>query len=184
MNVYLLLFLEFLKTGLFAIGGGLATLPFLYQIADKYTWFTRAMLVDMIAISESTPGPIGVNVATYAGFNAAGILGGVVATIGLVFPSVVIIVIIAQFLDKFSESKAVQSAFHGLRPAVTAMIAVAGLDVAKMALLTGKTGGIMDMVSIKAIVLFGVLYFLMNKFNKHPVFYIFGAAVVGVLFKM
>ncbi|MBP1578317.1 MAG: chromate transporter, partial [Oscillospiraceae bacterium] len=127
---YILLFVEFFKTGLFAIGGGLATLPFLFDIADRYPWFTREMLLNMIAVGESTPGPIGVNVATYAGFSAAGILGGIVATFGLILPSYIIIVIVAQFLAKFSKSERVKAIFYGIRPAATAMIAAAGFSVA------------------------------------------------------
>ena len=118
MNIYILLFLEFFKTGLFSIGGGLATLPFLYDIADKYPWFDRAVLADMIAVSESTPGPIGINMATYVGYETGGILGGILATVALVLPSVIIIIIIAKFLNKFNENKIVKSAFYGLRPAV------------------------------------------------------------------
>jgi chromate transporter len=184
VNVYLTLFLEFLRTGLFSVGGGLATLPFLYKIADKYPWFDRTMLVDMIAISESTPGPIGVNVATYAGFRAAGILGGVVATVGLVFPSVIIITLIARFLQKFRDSWQVCSAFYGLRPAVTAMIAAAGIGVFKMALLTGEADHFLGQISWKAVALFAVLYYLTNRFKKHPALYIAAAAVVGVLWGM
>ena len=100
-----LLFIEFFKTGLFAIGGGLATLPFLYDLSDKYDWFDRGMLANMIAISESTPGPIGVNMSTYAGFNAEGVVGGIVATVALVMPSLIIIIIVAKFLGKFNDNK-------------------------------------------------------------------------------
>ena len=105
---YVILFFEFFKIGLFAVGGGLATLPFLYELAGKYTWFDEAMLGNMIAVSQSTPGPIGINMATYAGFNAAGILGGILATVGLVTPSVIIIIIVAHVLNKFKESQAEQ----------------------------------------------------------------------------
>ena len=89
--IYLQLFYEFFKIGLFAIGGGLATLPFLYNLSDKTAWFTHAQLADMIAVSESTPGAIGVNMATYVGYQTVGFFGGVIATIGLVFPSIIII---------------------------------------------------------------------------------------------
>ena len=89
--IYLRLFYEFFKTGLFAIGGGLATLPFLSDMADRTGWFTQAQLADMLAVSESTPGPVGVNMATYVGFETGGILGAVVATLGLVAPSVIVI---------------------------------------------------------------------------------------------
>ena len=98
---YLLLFAEFFKIGLLAVGGGLVTLPFLFDLAEKYPWFDVKTLTDMVAISESTPGPLGVNMATYAGFSAAGIGGGIVATLGLVLPSLLIIVLLAKVLQKY-----------------------------------------------------------------------------------
>ena len=127
--IYLRLFYEFFKTGLFAVGGGMATVPFLYDIADKTGWFTYDKLADMIAVSESTPGPIGVNMATYVGFTTAGIPGAVCATIGLVTPSVILILIIAKFLAGFSDNKYVKSAFYTIRPASSALIAAAGKEV-------------------------------------------------------
>ena len=133
--IFLQLFYEFFKTGLFAVGGGLATLPFLNDICQKYDWFTEQMLADMIAISESTPGPIGINMATYAGYQAAGLLGSIVATCSLVAPSIIVIVLIARFLSKFNEHPLVKSAFSGLRPAVTGLIAAAAVSVMKLALL-------------------------------------------------
>ena len=99
--IYIKLFLEFFKIGLFAVGGGLATIPFLYDLAEKTSWFTKAELSNMIAVGESTPGPIGVNMATYAGVQTTGILGGISATLGLICPSLIIILIIAKILDKF-----------------------------------------------------------------------------------
>lgn len=184
---YLLLFVEFFKTGLFSVGGGLATLPFLYEMADKYPWFDRPILADMIAISESTPGPIGVNMATYAGYEAGGILGGIIATIALVLPSLIIIIIIAKFLNKFNENNYVKSAFYGLRPAVTALIAVAGFEVFKISILTINkfllTHNIIDIINIKCTVLFAVLLYITNKFKAHPLVIILIAAVVGIVFK-
>ena len=96
--IYLSLFWEFFKTGLFATGGGMATLPFLYRMSETKGWFTAAQLADMVAVSESTPGPIGVNMATYVGFTTAGIPGSLIATIGLVTPSIIVILIIARIL--------------------------------------------------------------------------------------
>lgn len=186
---YLLLFAEFFKTGLFAIGGGLATLPFLFDIADRYPWwFDQSMLLDMIAVAESTPGPIGINVATYAGFNAGGLLGGLIATFGLVLPSYIVIVLIAQFLAKFSNSPIVKSIFYGIRPAATGMIAAAGFAVLRSTLLyTDRFSGfnsLLSVLNLPAIVLFAVLYYLYVRFNKHPVFYIAGAAAIGIIFKL
>ena len=188
--------IEFFKTGLFAIGGGLATLPFLYDIANKYDWFDTSLMSDMIAISESTPGPIGVNMATYAGFNAGNFIGGfgtavlygVMATLSLVLPSLIICLIVANFLEKFKESPLVESAFSGLRPAVCGMIAAACLNVFKSACLNTElfmqTKAFLDLFDIKAVILF-VLFFIATKFTKyHPVFYIIPGAILGIVLKM
>lgn len=197
--VFLLLFYEFFKTGMFAIGGGLATLPFLYEIADKYTWFDEGMLSDMIAISESTPGPIGVNMATYAGFNAGavvggipgGILGALVATVGLITPSIIVILIVAQFLKRFKESKLVQDVFYTLRPAVTGLIACACVTTMSGSLffpnhwayVKGLTD-IPSLISFPAVLLFAVLLAGILKLKKlHPVVFIAVAAVVGVVLR-
>ena len=104
MNALLRLMFEFFKTGLFSVGGGLATLPFLYEMSDKTGWFTHADIADMIAISESTPGAIGINMSTYAGYKTAGIPGGILASLSLAAPSVIIILIIARFLKKFRDN--------------------------------------------------------------------------------
>ena len=133
--IYLRLFFEFCKVGLFSVGGGLATIPFLTDMGARTGWFTPSQLADMIAISESTPGPLGVNMATYAGFTTAGIPGGIVATLGLVFPSIIIILIIAGFLQKFRDSATVDAVFYGLRAASVALITCALLQVARIALL-------------------------------------------------
>lgn len=189
--IYLQLFWEFFKTGLFAVGGGIATLPFLYDISDRFMWFDRGQLADMVAISESTPGPIGVNMSTYAGFHTAGILGALVATVGLVLPSVIIIILIAKFMSHFSENPLVRSAFYGLRPAVAAMITMAGVEVAKISLLTLaqylETRRFADLFDLRALSLFFVLAvaaFLLRKKNIHPVVYIAASAAVGILFKL
>lgn len=169
---------EFFKTGLFAVGGGLATIPFLYHIAEKYGWLDINMLPNMIAVSESTPGPIGVNMATYVGFQSHGIIGAIVTTLSLVFPSVVIIILISKILDKFKSNHFVQDAFYGLRPAVTALIASAGVTVLKSALFNEGFS-----VSIKALVLFASLMAIRLIFKKiHPIFIIVIAAATGVVF--
>lgn len=183
----LLLFIEFFKTGLFALGGGLATLPFLYDIADRYDWFTREAIMDMLAISESTPGPIGVNMSTYAGFNMGGVLGGVIATMGLVLPSIIIILIVARMLEKFKGNIYVEHAFYGIRPVVCALIAVAAFNVIKETLFNVSeflvSKNIFAIFDIKAIILFVVLLFVTNKYKKHPIVYIGISAFVGIVFK-
>lgn len=185
--IYIKLFIEFFKIGLFSIGGGLATLPFLYDLANKYTWFDKEMIVNMVAVSESTPGPIGVNMATFAGFHSGGIFGGILATIGLVAPSIIIIITIAHFLEKFKESEYVKSVFYGLRPAVTGLIAAAGFEVLKIAILNldkfKEFGEIRNLINMKATILLVILLYLTNKYKKHPIVYIGLAAVIGVVFK-
>lgn len=194
---FLLLFWEFFKTGLFAIGGGMATLPFLNDIAEKYPWFTTSQLSDMIAVSESTPGPIGVNMATYAGYNTGfgelgflgGILGALIATVGLVTPSVIIIIIVANFLKKFQDSKLVKDAFYTLRPVVTALIAAAGFSIIKITLVNPGAftagGNILDMFNLLPILMFVVILVLVRMRPKiHPVVFILASAVLGIVFKL
>ena len=179
--LYLQLFWEFFKTGLFAVGGGLATLPFLQDMADRTSGFTHAQLADMLAVSESTPGPIGVNMATYVGFTTGGIGGALVATIGLVTPSVIVILIVAAFLKAFRDSKWVSAAFYGLRPASTALIASAGLTVAMTVLVTlGETISIHWPALILAVVVFIAMRYTPLK-KLHPILFIAFSAVVGVV---
>ena len=190
MMLYLRLFWEFFKTGLFAVGGGMATLPFLYSMSDTTGWFSHAQLADMIAVSESTPGPIGVNMATYVGFTAAGIPGAVIATLGLITPSIIIILIIARVLAAFRQNKYVDAAFYGLRPCSVGLIAAAGLLVVKIALfdfdLFKQTGVLLDLFNWKAILLAAVLIVLTRYVKPlkklHPVIFILGSAAIGALF--
>ena len=178
--ILIILFLEFFKVGLFSVGGGLATIPFLYELAAKYNWFDEKMLMDMIAVSQSTPGAIGVNMATFAGFRASGILGGIIATLGLVTPSIIVIIIVAHFLNKFKESRTVESIFYGLRPAVASLIAAAGYQALDKFNLTHK---LVDIINIKSTILLFVLLFAITKFKKHPIVYIGSAALIGIIFK-
>lgn len=181
------LMFEFFKTGLFAVGGGLATLPFLYEISDKTGWFSHADIADMIAISESTPGAIGINMSTYAGFKTAGVPGGILATLSLAAPSLIIILIIAKFLNKFRDNPNVEGAFYGLRPASIAMITAAGINVAKVALVNipafQASGSLADLFLPKAIIL-GILIFVgQKKLNWSPILFIALSAVVGIVLK-
>ncbi len=193
--LYIKLFWEFFKTGLFAIGGGMATIPFLYDMADSTGWFTRTDLANMIAVSESTPGPIGVNMATYVGFvsgmNNGGtleaLLGAVTATIGLITPSVIVILIVAAVLKSFRNNPYVNHAFYGLRPASTGLIAAAGISVVVSNLfLNGQIG--LNSVNWKGWILAAVLWLLTNKVKKtkglHPIVFIGLSAVAGILFSM
>ena len=184
---YLRLFWEFFKPGLFAVGGGMATVPFLKNIGLATGWYSQTDLMNMLAVSESTPGPIGINMATYVGFTIArlhgipGIIGAIVATLGLTFPSIVVIVIIAGFLQKFRQSKTVEAVFYGLRPASTALIASAGLTVAMTVLVTlGDVISIHWPALILAVVVFVAMRYTPLK-KLHPILFIAFSAVVGVI---
>ena len=190
--IYLRLFWEFFKVGLFSVGGGLATLPFLYSLGAKTGWFSTADVANMLAVSESTPGPIGVNMATYAGFDCAGVLGGVVATLGLVTPSVIVIVLIAMALQAFRTNKYVDAAFYTLRPASTGLIAAAGWSVFALVLVNLDTYRTSyqqaDLLQWKNLILFAVIWVLTNLVKPlkklHPVVFLALAAVVGIVFRL
>ncbi|HHW68698.1 chromate transporter [Defluviitalea raffinosedens] len=185
--IYFLLFIEFFKIGLFAIGGGLATLPFLQELIEKYHWFSSYDLINMIAISESTPGPIGINTATFVGYKTAGIIGSIIATLGIVTPSIIIIILIAHYYMKFSEHPVVRASLNGIRPVVIGLIAAAGFEVAKIALLSitqfAATGSLLKLFNFKAILLFAILLYFIIKYKKHPILYIIGAGILGIFIK-
>lgn len=197
--VFLRLFYEFFKTGLFAVGGGMATIPFLYDMSDATGWFTYNDLANMIAVSESTPGPIGVNMATYVGFITGvdlggvlmGVVGAVVATLGLITPSIIVILIIAAILASFKENRYVKDAFYGLRPASTGLIAAAGITVVISSLFYAEEftqGFSLAGINWKGWILAVVLWILTNKVKKvkslHPIVFIAASAVVGIIFSM
>ncbi len=188
---FLHLFLEFFKVGLFSVGGGLATIPFLREIAEKYPWFDLSQLSDMIAVSESTPGPIGVNMATYAGFSAGffehglgtGIIGGIIATLGIITPALFIIVLVSKFMEKFKNSKYVKYAFYGIRPAVGGLITGAMASVFVMAMAVFSESGEFVSLNYVAIAIFAVMTALCTKFKKlHPIVFIAAGALLGILF--
>ena len=194
--IYLQLFWEFFKVGLFAVGGGLATLPFLRDMAVRTNWFTVDQITDMLAVSECTPGAIGINMATYAGFQTAGAPGAVCSTLGIITPSIIVIVIVAGILKKFQDNKYVQALFYGLRPASGGLIGSACIGVAFAVLFSFGGLSIVDLLSIlihqgigaaltgadilsavrwKAVVLALILWPLMNlgnmeKFKENALF--------------
>lgn len=183
--VFLQLFIEFFQIGLFAVGGGPATIPFLMDLADKYDWYTRADVANMLAVSESTPGPIGVNMATYAGYNAAGFLGGIVATCSLVLPSLIVIVVVARMLQSFSENKYVKSAFWTIRPAVTGLIATAVVGLIQTAIFTASDGSFQfpAVPVIMCLAFFGCMQ--IKKLQKlHPIVWLAAGAALGLLLKL
>lgn len=184
LSLVFLVFFEFFKIGLFAIGGGPATLPYLMSLTQKYDWFTMQELTNMIAVSESTPGPLGVNMATYVGTQTLGPLGGLVATLGLVTPSVIIICIIAAWFTKFNKNKYVQSAFTTIRPAVAAIIALAVYSICKVSLFITDNAVLKAQwnIIIFAIITLGLLQ--IKKLKKiHPFMWFVMGAIIGLIFK-
>ena len=196
MMIFLELFARFFMVGLFSVGGGLATLPFLTSMGETTGWFDSMDISNMVAISESTPGPIGINMATYIGYQVGselgapfGILGSIVASIGEVTPAIVIIMIVSKMLMKFRESKYVEYTFYGLRAASVGLIAAAWLGVAKIAFFNSEamaeSGNFLMAVDYKSIILAGIIFFLATKFKKlHPIVLIVLSAAVGIIFKM
>ena len=190
--ILLRLFFEFFKVGLFAVGGGLATIPFLQTMGETTGWFANEQLTTMIAVAESTPGPIGVNMATYVGFETAGVLGAVIATLGLITPSVIVIIIIAGFLQKFRNSKTVNDVFYGLRPASTALITSAGLSVAltifiHVSVRVSEVEEQIFYLNAKAVLLALAVFFGMKwkPLKKlHPIAFIGVSALIGIILKM
>lgn len=184
--ILLKLFYEFLKIGFFTIGGGMATIPFLQDLSESSGWFSMSFIVDMVAISESTPGPIGINMATYVGYNVAGILGGVLATLGLVVPSIIIVSIVSGYLERFRESSVVENVFYGLRPAVTGLIAAAGVEIVRIAVLNTElyetTNVMSDLFDWRKVLYFVLIFYLIRRYKKHPVAYIALSAIIGIAF--
>ncbi len=182
MSKILLMCFEFFKAGLFAIGGGLATVPFLSQIAQKHPdWYTVEDLANMIAVAESTPGPIGVNVATYAGFSTHGVLGGLLATLSLVLPSFICIMIIHGFWKKYNENDKVQRVFASLRPAGLGLIASACFTV----ILNAVYGtGTFSIIYLALFIAFFIALQLPKIKNVHPIVFILIAAIIGIVFKL
>ena len=165
----------------------MATLPFLYDISDRTGWYTHAQLADMIAVSESTPGPVGVNMATYVGFTSGGVLGAGIATLGLVAPSIIVILMIAGFLKAFRENRFVNSAFYGLRPASVGLIAAAVVPIFQISILNLETFSItheiLQLFQWPYLLLAVLVFFLMRKFSKiHPIVFIGASAVAGIVF--
>ena len=186
------LYWEFFQVGLFAVGGGLATLPFLYSLGTRTGWFTTAQVADRLAVSESTPGPIGVNMATYVGYTCAKVPGALCATLGLISPSVIIILMVAAALNAFRKNKYVDAAFYTLRPASTGLITAAGWSVLVLVLanreLFAATGAVTDLFRWGSILLFAALLVMTNWVKPlkklHPIVFIAFAAVCGVVFRM
>lgn len=171
--IYGVLFYEFFRIGLFAIGGGMVTIPFLFDLTKKFDWFTAEELTNMIAVSQSTPGPVGVNMATYAGFQAAGVGGGIIATLGLVLPSVIIVILVSKLLCRCAENPLLCEVMAAVRPAVVALILQAGFELFKLSVADYYSG-------IFVFIFFAAVYF----YKKSPIFYIILSAILGIVLEL
>lgn len=169
MIIFIKLFLEFFHIGLFSFGGGYATLPFLYHIADVQKWYTTKQLSDMIAVASITPGPVGINVATFAGFSTAGILGAFVATVSVILPSLIIVIVISKFLEKFKSNKYVQSVIYTLKPAGCGLLAAVGVDM------------FVNNINLFGMFLLAGLFFASLTEKRDPLFYLAVAGFVGLI---
>lgn len=183
--IYLLLMFEFFKVGLFAIGGGYATLPFLYHISDVYNWYSAKDLVDMLAVSSITPGPVGINVATFAGFKSAGFCGSLLATTALILPSYIIVIFVSKLLDKFKKNFYVQAVLYSIKPAGCALIAAVGVrlfrDYVLRDISSFDINNLAAFIDIKAFVLLIALLVMSIKVKKDPLVYLGVAALCGIL---
>ncbi len=185
MRVFFELFYEFFQIGLFAVGGGPATIPFLMDLPNRHDWYEVKDVANMLAVSESTPGPIGINMSTYAGFNAAGFLGGIAATLSLVLPSLIVIMLIAKILDKFSKNMYVKACFSTIRPVVTGLIATAVWGIFNSSLFTNAAGEFQFPVLLfLACIGFYILMSLKTFKKLHPAFWILCGAIMGIIFKL
>ncbi len=185
MNIFSLLGLFFL-TGLFAIGGGLAAIPIMQQFFVDGGWIEQDLFVNMIAVSESTPGPIGVNMATYIGFEKFGILGGILATLALTLPSFLIIWIIARSYSRFQDNKLVKNGLYGIKAAVVGLIASAAYSVLTSTVLTidsfTRHPSFFTFFDFTQLLIFAVIFALYKIFKKHPIWYILFGALCGIVF--
>ena len=186
----LYLFATFFKIGLFSVGGGLATLPFLFEIADLTVginadgWLSREMIGNMLAVAQYLPGPIGANLSAYTGFRYAWIPGGYAAALGLTAPSIIIIIMVARALKVFKESAIVKSLFSGFRPAAAGLLSAAGFGAISLSLFTPPARIWYEIIRWKETLIFAILFFLVFKFKKHPIIYIVAAGIAGVILQL
>ncbi len=173
MNILILLFLEFFKIGLFSIGGGYATMPFLYHIIGEYGWYTSNQLSNMIAVSIITPGPVGVNMATFAGFQTAGITGAITATLSLIFPSYIFVIGVSKLLKTFRENFIFKAVLYSLKPVGCGLLLAVGIDFFKD-----------HVTNLSGMLLFLFLFLLSFKFKKNPLYYFLIASLIGILFQI
>lgn len=179
-----------MKIGLFSFGGGYAMIPLIQKEIQSHGWLSASEFVDIIAIAEMTPGPIAVNSATFVGYKAAGILGGIVATAGVAIPSLVLILIVSNYFFKFQDHPLSKLIFYGVRPVIVGLIFAAAVFVAQTAFLrqgTTLSGSMLNLLSIidlKSIFIFIIAIIGLVKFEIHPILIIVISSVLGLIFTM
>ncbi len=180
---FLLLCFEFAKIGLFSFGGGYATLPFLYHMSEVYGWFSSKELSQMLAVSSITPGPVGLNVATFAGFKTAGILGSFCATMSIMLPSFFFVLLVSKMLKKFKDSPVLNSIMYTLRPVCAAMLAAVAfrLLLESVVKFNNFSDFVFNNVDFKAFLLFVILLIFSLKIKKDPLIYLAFGAIAGIL---
>ena len=183
----LFIYLEFFKIGIFAVGGGLATLPFLFQMAgDRFTfiqqsgWLNREMVGNFLAIAQCSPGAIGVNIAAQTGFQYGGVAGGFLAAFGLISPAIVVVAIVSRVLQSFRESKITIAVFAGLRPAAMGILCAAGLGAWKLALYNSGGEVWYELIRWRECIILAAIFVLIFKFKAHPVIYVALGAIAGI----
>ncbi len=181
--IYLQLFLSFLQIGLFSIGGGYAAMPLIQeQVVDLHPWLTMTQFTDIITIAEMTPGPIAVNSATFVGIQVAGLPGALIATAGCIFPSCLIVMLLSYLYYRYRGLTVIQGVLSGLRPAVVAMIASAGLSLLLTAVYGQRTmPADISGADIIAAVIFGIAFVILRKFRPNPIYVMLGAGAAGLI---
>lgn len=183
--IYLILFLEFFKIGLFTIGGGFAMIPLIEEIAVRYGWMTESEFFDLIGVCESTPGPIAINMATYIGSSQGGLLGSIVATLGVVLPSFIIIIIIATVMKNMTKNRFFKGFMEGVKPVIVALIMSTGfLLLLKIAGMTSDSGFNPDFIQIIIFCIITAVFFIYKKTAKKKmgsVFIIMLSAILGIV---
>ncbi|MEF9962422.1 MAG: chromate transporter [Erysipelotrichaceae bacterium] len=182
--IYLKLFFSFLQVGLFAFGGGYAALPLIQeQVIHLHPWLTMIEFSDIITISQMTPGPIAINTATFVGIQVSGFLGAIVATFGVIFPSIIIVISLAYFYFKYRDLAFMQHLLSGLRPCVVSLIATAGISIVFLSFYgtEGIPANFLD-VDLKAVGLFVVAFIILRKSKCNPLLIMGLTGLVGALF--
>lgn len=169
--IYFLLIIEFFKIGLFSFGGGYATIPFLYHLSELYNWYSINDLTKMIAIASITPGPVGINIATYAGLKSSNLLGALLATTSEMLPSLFLVILVSKILKKFKENFYVKTIIEILKPVSCALLLSVAFDLLKN-----------ELTNTKSIILLSILLLLSWKTKKDPIFYITISSIIGIIF--